>query len=68
MVVERFVDGERDYKSYAVMEYDAHQEAARKQHQDKLIDFVANGMGEGFEVEGWSPERRGEGRRVVVHD
>jgi hypothetical protein len=40
VVVERFVDDERDYRSYAVTEFDAHQEAARRRHRDDLIDVV----------------------------
>ncbi|KAL2061297.1 hypothetical protein VTL71DRAFT_7570 [Oculimacula yallundae] len=38
--VERFVRDERDYRSFAVEEYDPHQEAAKQSHAEKLKDVV----------------------------
>jgi hypothetical protein len=38
--VERFVQDERDYRSHAVQEYDAYQEASRKKHSEMLRDVV----------------------------
>lgn len=34
--IDDFVNYERDLRSYAVKEYDAHQEAARKSHKEEL--------------------------------
>lgn len=42
-VVERLVTYERDHRSYAVKEFDAHQEEARRRHQDELINVVGKG-------------------------
>jgi hypothetical protein len=38
--VERFVREERDYRSHAVREFDAHQEAATTRHRDEIIGVV----------------------------
>jgi hypothetical protein len=38
--VERYVQDERDYKSYAVKDYDPCQEAARRKHSEMLRDVV----------------------------
>jgi hypothetical protein len=38
--VDYFVNYERDFKSYAVREYDAHQEAARRTHEEALREVV----------------------------
>ncbi|KAL5327700.1 hypothetical protein ACEPPN_005404 [Leptodophora sp. 'Broadleaf-Isolate-01'] len=38
--VERFVQDERDHRSLAVEEFDAHQEAAKQSHVEKLKDVV----------------------------
>lgn len=42
-IVERFVRDERDHRSYAVSEFDAHQEAARRRHRDELASVVGKG-------------------------
>ncbi|KAH7379700.1 hypothetical protein BKA64DRAFT_713746 [Cadophora sp. MPI-SDFR-AT-0126] len=39
-IVERFVQEDRDHRSFAIEEYDAHQEAARQSHAEKLRDAV----------------------------
>jgi hypothetical protein len=38
--VERYVQDERDYRSHAVQEYDACQEASRREHSERLRDVV----------------------------
>lgn len=40
MPVNYFVNSERDFRSYAVKEYDAHQETARKSHAKALREVV----------------------------
>ena len=39
-LVDRYVNDERDYKSYAVEEYDPHQGAAQLQHQAQLREVL----------------------------
>lgn len=39
-LIHRYVEEERDYKSYAVEDYDPHQEAARLRHEKQLRDAV----------------------------
>jgi hypothetical protein len=38
--VDKFIQEERDHRSYTVPEYDSHQEEARRMHQKKLKDIV----------------------------
>lgn len=38
--VERFVQDDRDHRSFAVAEYDVHQVDAKKRHAEKLKDVV----------------------------
>lgn len=42
--VDSHMKDERDFKSYAVKKYDAHQEAAKKKHGENLKEIV-NGLG-----------------------
>ena len=44
-MVERFVDDERDYRSYAVKEFDPHQMEAKRKHREVLHDVVARRYG-----------------------
>ena len=39
-IVDRFVREERDHRSFAVEEFDAHQESAKQSHADMLVDAV----------------------------
>ena len=39
-IVERFIHDERDHRSLAVKEYDAHQGAARRRHEEELRGVV----------------------------
>jgi hypothetical protein len=39
-LIDRYVEEERDYKSYAVADYDPHQESARLRHEKQLRDMV----------------------------
>jgi hypothetical protein len=39
-LVDRFVRDERDYRSYAVTEYDPLQEEARRRREERLRDVV----------------------------
>lgn len=39
-IVDRFVREERDHRSFAVEEFDAHQESAKQSHADTLMDVV----------------------------
>lgn len=38
--IDFYTKDERDFRSFAVKEYDAHQETARKSHKEKLKDIV----------------------------
>jgi len=39
-IVDRFVREDRDHRSFAVEEFDAHQESAKQSHADILRDAV----------------------------
>lgn len=38
--IDRYLDAERDYKSYAVVEYDPYQDAAKAAHEKQLRDVL----------------------------
>jgi hypothetical protein len=43
--VDKYVKDERDYRSYAVTEYDPYQQEARKERQDRIRDVVERSYG-----------------------
>jgi hypothetical protein len=45
--IEHFINDERDFKSYVVKEYDAHQEVALKSHGEALKEIVRRASWDG---------------------